>query len=286
MTAGERPEWNPSALPPWRGGPIGGAAREVALCVLADNPGPMTLDGTNTWLLARPGATDAVVIDPGPDDEPHLRRVLAAAERRGVRVVQVLLTHGHLDHSAGARRLSELTSAPVRALDPAHTLGAEGLAGGDVVDVGGLRLDVLATPGHTGDSLCFELPEQRAVLTGDTVLGRGTTVVAHPDGRLEEYLTSLARLERLSAERDLQQVLPGHGPVLAVPDAPPVDVVRFYLRHRQARLDQVRAAVAHGARTAMDVVERVYADVDRQLWPAAELSVRAQLDHLGITPAE
>ncbi|HEX2810409.1 MAG TPA: MBL fold metallo-hydrolase [Kineosporiaceae bacterium] len=284
MTSQHRPDWNPSALPPWRGGAVEGAAAGVALCVLADNPGPMTLDGTNTWLLARPGAAGAVVVDPGPDDEPHLRRVLAAAERRGVRVVQVLLTHGHLDHSAGARRMAELTSAPVRALDPAHTLGAEGLSAGEVLEVDGLRLDVLGTPGHTADSLCFALPDQRAVLTGDTVLGRGTTVVAHPDGRLEQYLTSLQRLERLAAEHDLEQVLPGHGPVLAVPDATPVDVVRFYLRHRQARLDQVRAAVAAGARTAWDVVERVYADVDRRLWPAAELSVRAQLDYLGVTP--
>jgi glyoxylase-like metal-dependent hydrolase (beta-lactamase superfamily II) len=283
ISAQDRPEWNPSPLPPWRGGPIEGAAGEVALCVLAGNPGPMTLDGTNTWLLARPGAESAVVIDPGPDDEPHLRRVLAAAERRGVRVVQVLLTHGHLDHSAGARRLAGLTSAPVRALDPALTFGAEGLAAGDVVEVGGLRVDVLGTPGHTRDSLCFALPEQRAVLTGDTVLGRGTTVVAHPDGRLQDYLDSLRRLERLAAEHDLEQLLPGHGPVLAVPDAAPVEVIRFYLRHRGARLEQVRAAVSAGAGTPADVVERVYADVDRQLWPAAELSVRAQLDHLGVS---
>jgi glyoxylase-like metal-dependent hydrolase (beta-lactamase superfamily II) len=283
MPAVDRPDWNPTARPPWRGGAIEGAAGEVAVCVLADNPGPMTLDGTNTWLLARPGAAGAVVIDPGPDDEPHLGRILAAAQRRGVRVLHVLLTHGHLDHSAGARRLAELTSAPVRALDPSHTLGGEGLVEGDVVEIDGLRLDVLGTPGHTGDSLCFLLAEQRAVLTGDTVLGRGTAVVAHPDGRLEEYLASLRRLEQLAAEQDLQQVLPGHGPVLAVPDAAPVDVIRFYLRHRRARLGQVRAAVAEGARTPRDVVERVYADMARELWPAAELSVRAQLDFLGIT---
>ena len=275
-------DWTPPALPPWRGGAATGASAGVATCVLAPNPGPMTLDGTNTWLLAAAGATEAVVIDPGPDDEQHLQAVLAAAARIGARVVQVLLTHGHLDHSAGARRFGELTRAGVRALDPAHTLGSEGLGDGDVVEVGGLRLDVLATPGHTRDSLCFVLPERRVLLTGDTVLGRGTTVVAHPDGRLAEYLGSLQRLEALAAEHDLQQVLPGHGPVLTVPEAMPVQVLRFYLRHRRARLDQVRAAVAAGAATAPDVVRRVYADVPRELWPAAELSVRAQLEYLGV----
>jgi glyoxylase-like metal-dependent hydrolase (beta-lactamase superfamily II) len=242
----------------------------------------MTLDGTNTWLLAAPGAREAVVVDPGPHDDGHLAAVLATARRRGLRVAQVLLTHGHADHSAGARRFAELAAAPVRALDPAHTLGGEGLVIGDVVEVGGLRIAVLGTPGHTGDSLCFVLPEQRAVLTGDTVLGRGTTVVAHPDGRLADYLASLERLERLAAELPLDQVLPGHGPVLALPDAPPSAVIGHYLQHRAERLDQVRAAVAEGARTPMDVVERVYADVPREVWPAAELSVRAQLDYLGV----
>ena len=272
--------WTPTALPPWRGGPVGASA----LCVLAPNPGPMTLDGTNTWLLTAPGAGRGVVIDPGPDDEPHLRAVLAAAAERDVRVTQVLLTHHHFDHAAGARRFAELTGAPVRALDPAHTLGAQGLVGGEVIEIDGLRVEVVATPGHTGDSLCFVLPEQRAVLTGDTVLGRGTTVVAHPDGRLVDYLASLARLEALAADRELEQVLPGHGPVLAVPDVAPVEVVRFYLRHRRERLDQVRLAVAAGARTAIEVVERVYTDVPREVWPAAELSVRAQLDYLGLDP--
>jgi glyoxylase-like metal-dependent hydrolase (beta-lactamase superfamily II) len=246
----------------------------------------MTLDGTNTWLLAAPGDHRGCVIDPGPDDEGHLTAVLAAARERGLTVTQVLLTHGHPDHSAGARRFGELAGAPVRALDPAHTLGGEGLTAGRRVTVGELVIDVVATPGHTSDSLCFILPDQRAVLTGDTVLGRGTTVVAHPDGRLAEYLESLRRLRALAADRDLERVLPGHGPVLAVPDAPPVAVLEFYLQHRRERLDQVRAAVADGADTPRQVVERVYADVPREVWPAAELSVRAQLDYLGVPPAE
>ena len=262
----------------WTGGPAGPAA----FCVLAPNPGPMTLDGTNTWVLAAPGASGAVVVDPGPDDEGHLAAVLAAVRDRDLRVAQVLLTHGHADHSEGARRFAELAGAGVRALDPEHVFGAEGLGEGEVVEVDGLRVEVVGTPGHTSDSLCFVLPDFASVLTGDTVLGRGTTVVAHPDGRLADYLASLQRLERLTREHPLEQVLPGHGPVLAVPDAPPADVLAFYLRHRSERLDQVRAAVAAGAVTATDVVERVYADVPREVWPAAELSVRAQLEYLGL----
>lgn len=254
-----------------------GAVTARATCVLAPNPGPMTLDGTNTWVLVEPGADLAVVVDPGPDDPAHLRAVLADVRARGARVAQVLLTHGHADHAAGAASFAALAGGrargvPVRALDPAHRLGEEGLADGVGVTVGGLRLEVVATPGHTADSLSFLLPQDGAVLTGDTLLGRGTTVVAHPDGRLGDYLESLQRLgERVSGRTT---VLPGHGP--ALPDA--AAVVERYLTHRRARLQQVADAVADGVSSPADVVARVYADVDRALWPAAELSVRAQLE--------
>jgi glyoxylase-like metal-dependent hydrolase (beta-lactamase superfamily II) len=233
--------------------------------VLAPNPGPMTLDGTNTWVLRDPSSEACVVIDPGPLHEQHLAEVAACGP-----VAVVLLTHGHHDHSEGARRFSALTGAPVRALDPAHRLGSEGLGEGDVVAEAGLELRVLATPGHSSDSLSFTLPD--SVLTGDTILGRGTTVVAHPDGVLGDYLDSLQRLRELGE----RTVLPGHGPEL--PSAG--TVAEQYLRHREARLEQVRVAVAAGATTAEQVVEIVYADVDRGLWPAATLSVRAQLLHL------
>ena len=256
----------------WAGGDVTGFAR----CVLAPNPGPMTLDGTNTWVLSAPGASRAVVVDPGPDDAAHLAAVVRAVQERGARVGLVLLTHGHLDHSESAGAFAAGLGVPVRALDPAHRFGDEGLAGGDVVELDGLAVEVVATPGHTGDSLSFVLPQAAALLTGDTVLGRGTTVVAHPDGRLGDYLDSLRRLEELVARRALAHLLPGHGPVLA----DPATVVRAYLRHRAERLDQVRAAVAGGARTPREVVERVYADVPPEVWPAAELSVRAQLEYL------
>lgn len=258
----------------------GGAVTPRARCVLAPNPSPMTLDGTNTWVLLEPGATEAVVVDPGPLDEGHLRTVVALVEGLGARVGTTLLTHGHADHSEGASRFAALTGATVRALDRAHRLGDEGLGEGDVLRAGGLDVQVVATPGHTSDSLSFLLPADAAVLTGDTVLGRGTTVVAHPDGRLADYLASLERLRALTAEGAVVRVLPGHGPALHDAQA----VVEGYLAHRRQRLLQVERAVQDGASTPRAVVEVVYADVERALWPAAELSVRAQLEYLGVSP--
>ena len=245
-----------------------GTLRQVtptAAVLLAPNPGPMTLEGTNSWVLGAPGEARCVVVDPGPLHEGHLAGLAAAGQ-----VAVVLLTHGHADHSAGAARLAELTGAPVRALDPAHRLGDEGLDEGDVVAAAGVEVRVLATPGHTADSLSLVLGD--AVLTGDTVLGRGTTVVAHPDGVLGDYLRSLERLRELGD----RMVLPGHGPELPAAG----EAAERYLVHRRERLAQVEAAVAAGATTPRAVVEVVYADVDRALWPAAELSVRAQLAHL------
>lgn len=238
--------------------------------LLAPNPGMMTLDGTNTWVI---GADEVVVVDPGPEDEGHLRRV--ADHLAGRRVTEILLTHGHFDHSGGAKRFAELVDAPVRALDPRHRLGAEGLADGDVVTVAGLEIHVYGTPGHSFDSLCFWLPQDRAMLTGDTVLGRGTTVVAQ-DGGLADYLHSLDRLRKAAEELEAEVLLPGHGPVLA----DPIGALDGYIAHRRERLDQIRAARRQGAKTPRDIVEIVYADVDRSLWPAAEMSVRAQLDYL------
>jgi len=266
------------ALPPlgssaaWWGGHVSDRAQ----CILAPNAGPLTLDGTNTWLLAEPGAAQGIVVDPGPDDEGHLGRVVAAAGQRGVRVVLVLLTHAHVDHAGGARRLGAMTGAPVRALDPRFAFGGEGLHDGDVVAVGGLQVAVVATPGHSADSLSFHLPADRALLTGDTVLGRGTSVVAPPDGRLADYVASLHRLRALAAGTGADRVLPGHGP--AQDDL--AGLLDAYQAHRQARLQQVREAVAAGAGDERAVVAAVYTDVDRRLWPAAELSVRAQLDYL------
>lgn len=247
---------------------------ERARCVLAPNPSPMTLDGTNTWVLAEPGAEQAIVIDPGPKDAMHLRRVVQAVRDKGCRVGLVLLTHGHPDHAAGAVKFSELAGgAPVRALDPRHRLGDEGLAEGQVVTLDGLELRVMETPGHSDDSLCFWVSADSAILTGDTVLGYGTTVL---EGKLGDYLDSLDRLRDFAGAAGARTILPGHGPKLD----DPVGTLDYYIDHRRQRLAQVEAAVAAGARTAREVVEIVYADVDKSLWPAAEWSVQAQLTYL------
>lgn len=241
-----------------------------ATLVRADNPGPMTLDGTNTWVLRAAGSAGCVVVDPGPLLTDHLEKVAGHGP-----VVATLLTHGHPDHAEGAARFAEMTGSDVLALDPAHAVGGQALVpDGEPLDVGGLTIRTFGTPGHTADSVSFVVGEE-AVLTGDTILGRGTTVVAWPDGILGDYLASLERLRGLGTI----PVLPGHGPVL--PDA--AAVAEFYLRHRAQRLSQVEAAVAAGASTPAEVVEVVYADVDRSVRPAAELSVRAQLDYLRAT---
>lgn len=260
----------------WAGGAFGARGR----CILAPNPGIMTLDGTNTWVLREPDAARSVVVDPGPLDAGHLAAVAEAAGEVGV----VLLTHHHADHAEGAQAFAEQVGAPVWALDPEQRLGSEGLTDGDVVSVDGLEVRVVATPGHTADSLSFWVPADDAVLTGDTVLGRGTTVVAHPDGALGAYLDSLDRLHALADAREVSAIWPGHGPVIG--DA--LGVLDFYIAHRRERLEQVEAAlgVLASAEVAPDalprrVVEIVYADVDPVLWGAAELSVRAQLAYLG-----
>ncbi|WP_248962395.1 MBL fold metallo-hydrolase [Sphaerisporangium perillae] len=248
-----------------------GTARTTNL--LAPNASPMTLDGTNTWVIGEPDAQSVLVVDPGPDDEGHLRRV--AGHLAGRRVEAILLTHGHEDHSGGARRFAEMVGAGVRALDPRHVLGEEGLADGDVVTTGDLELRVIGTPGHSFDSLCFWLPSDGAMLTGDTILGRGTTVIA-PDGDLADYLRSLDRLRARAEVTAARVLLPGHGPMLPEPLA----VLDGYIAHRRERLEQIRKARAGGARTPREIVEIVYAEVPEDLWPAAEWSVRAQLDYL------
>ena len=230
----------------------------------------MTLDGTNSWVLREPGDDRCVVVDPGPLDDAHLRRVADHGP-----VALIVLTHGHPDHADGALRLRELTGAAVVARDPALCADADPLEAERAHAVAGVEWLTVLTPGHSGDSVCFVLRADRALLTGDTIIGRGTTVVAHPDGRLADYLDSLRRLRDL-ADAEIDLLLPGHGPVLDNP----VGVLDHYLAHRAERLDQVRAAVEAGASSAADVVRTVYADVDPVLWPAAERSVRAQLDYL------
>jgi glyoxylase-like metal-dependent hydrolase (beta-lactamase superfamily II) len=206
---------------------------------LAPNPGPMSLDGTNSYLIGAPGSAGVIVVDPGPLDEPHLQALAAAGD-----VELVLITHHHQDHTEASARFHELTGAPVRAKDGAFCHGGAPLADGEELDAAGVRLRVLATPGHTADSVCLHLPDDGpagSVLTGDTILGRGTTIIAYPDGRLGPYLKSLKRLAALGPAT----VLPAHGQVL--PDL--AGICAKYLEHRHERLEQVRAAWNGSVRT-------------------------------------
>jgi glyoxylase-like metal-dependent hydrolase (beta-lactamase superfamily II)/8-oxo-dGTP pyrophosphatase MutT (NUDIX family) len=247
--------------------------------ILAPNPGPMTLDGTNTWIAGDPRRGAPILVDPGPLDDDHLTAIMEAC---GGQISAILLTHRHVDHSEAAAELAHRAGCSVRAADPELQVGPDGLADGDVMEAAGVRLLARATPGHTSDSislLCTGADGVNRILTGDMVLGRGTTVITYPDGDLAAYFDSLELLSEMVRSYGVAELLPGHGP--RVTD--PLGWLSYYRRHREERLDQVRAALAAGARTPAEVVARVYADVDRTLWPAAEQSVRAQLDYLALS---
>lgn len=261
---------------------VPGLQRSSALTrfILAPNPGPMSLEGTNSYVLRAPGNPGAVVVDPGPLDEPHLQALAAAGP-----VELVLITHRHADHTAGSARLHALTGAPVRAARAVHCHGGgTPLEDGEVISAAGVEIRVLATPGHTSDSVCFHLPGDApngSVLTGDTILGRGTTMIDFPDGTLGGYLASLDRLEALGPAT----VLPAHGPVL--PSL--AEIARAYRSHRLERLEQIRAALDRLGRDAPagDVAAVVYSDVGPSVRRAAETSVAAQLHYLrGVPPQQ
>lgn len=251
---------------------------DTASVLLCDNPGLMTLEGTNTWVLRGPGSDEMVVVDPGPEDDAHIEKILELGT-----IPLVLISHKHEDHTGAIDKIVDSTGAVVRSVGSGFLRGLGGpLTDGEVIDAAGLRITVMATPGHTADSVSFLLDDVRgersdgkgAVLTADTVLGRGTTVIDKEDGSLTDYLESLRRLRGLGR----RTVLPGHGPDLDDLEA----VSDMYLAHRKERLEQVRAAltVLGDDATARQVVEHVYTDVDEKLWDVAEWSVQAQLNYL------
>ncbi len=267
------------------------AVSDFASVILCDNPGMMELDGTNTWILQAPGSRECVVVDPGPRrHRDHLSAVADAGE-----IALVLITHRHGDHTDAVKRFRKMTKAPVRARTAEFCRGAAPLSDREIIEVAGLRITVLLTPGHTADSTSFLVEHMahgdpsvivaepprvlgRAMVTGDTILGAGTTVLDPTDGTLEDYLHSL---NRLIVEGDGCALLPGHGP-----DHPElIPIARYYKKHREDRLDEIRRALTEMGRTPdaakpMRVVRKVYRDVDKKLWPAARMSVKVQLTYL------
>jgi glyoxylase-like metal-dependent hydrolase (beta-lactamase superfamily II) len=231
------------------------------LRVLAPNPGPFTLEGTNTWVV---GEYPALVIDPGPDDAGHILTVLEGAGP----VEAVLLTHNHPDHAPGAVRMAEATRAAVMSFDPGR--GERGLDDGETLAVGEVNLRVIHTPGHTPDHVCFFLEPDGLLFTGDTVLGRGTSIVNPPEGDMSAYLSSLQHLRRLGA----RSIYPGHGPVVF--DA--TEKLDEYLAHRAQRERQVLAELAAGRHTAEEMVPEIYQDeVPADMHAAAARSILAHL---------
>lgn len=256
--------------------------------LLANNPSPLTHEGTNTYII---GSGRVAVIDPGPADDRHLSAILAALDPSET-VAHILVTHPHRDHSALAPRLAAATGAPVHAFGRAEDgrsprmagLAAVGLqAGGDGLDtrfipdfrmVEGERLSgpdweltALHTPGHLGSHLCFSTGD--VLFSGDHVMGWSSTVIAPPDGDMGQYMESLSRLEH----GPWHWFMPGHG----APIADPQERLRVLIAHRRQREAQVLSALAEGPASSATIARRLYAALPPELLPAAERNVLAQL---------
>lgn len=230
--------------------------------VVASNPSPYTGPGTNTWILG--GDPVAIVIDPGPDDDGHLAAIEGKLGPSPLGLV--LVTHSHPDHLPLAGRLADRHGARVARWPE--------LGDGDVVSTGRLRLRVLHTPGHASDHLCFVVEEDRAIFTGDLVLGRGSTMITYPDGDMAAYFASLQKLAALEP----RILFPGHWD----PIEDPVAKLEQYRTHRLEREEQVLGALAEGAADAETLTRRVYASEvsGPELMRAAEMTLRAHLRKL------
>jgi glyoxylase-like metal-dependent hydrolase (beta-lactamase superfamily II) len=261
-----------------------GVAEQVAPQVrriVANNPGPLTFTGTNTYLV---GEGDVALIDPGPDDRAHIDAVAQAT--RGEKISHILITHAHRDHTEAWRRFKALTGAPVMAIPRAgDATGPDGdrfidkemeidraLEDGATIRGAGWSIDVIHTPGHAPDHACFAVSGQRVVLTGDHVMGWNTSMVAPPEGHMGDYIRSL---EKLLTRRDLL-FLPGHGGEIRTPQR----AVKAYIMHRKWREQAVLACVADGLTTIGQMVPRIYGRLDSALAAPAALSVYAHLELL------
>lgn len=249
--------------------------------VLTDNPGPFTFKGTGVYIV---GGEEVAVIDPGPDTPAHVDALKRALEGR--RVTHILVTHTHSDHSPAAAPLKAWSGAPTYAFGP-HGAGKldDGVKveeGGDmefvpdvrvrdgaVIEGSGFTFDCVFTPGHTSNHMCFALTQEKALFTGDHVMGWSTTVVTPPDGDMAQYMASLTKL----LARDDAILYPTHGG----PVRDPKPFVQAYIDHRLEREAQVIACLRDGLVTIPEMVARMYAAVDKRLHPAASRSVLAHL---------
>ena len=227
--------------------------------ITAPNPGPFTLDGTRTYLIG-----DSAVLDPGPDIASHIDAIVAAQPRIGT----ILITHRHGDHAPAAIPLKARTGA--RIIAPRGVLEEvdQRVSGGEFIDVDGVAIEVIATPGHTNEHVCYLTPGGD-LFSGDTILGDGTTAIFPPDGHMGDYLRSLAALRARSPRR----IHPAHGRTRD--DA--VELIDEYIAHRLDRERQVLAAIAEGATTIPEMRQRIYPELDPRLEGAAEIQIQAHL---------
>jgi glyoxylase-like metal-dependent hydrolase (beta-lactamase superfamily II) len=252
--------------------------------VIANNPGPFTFHGTGTYIL---GTGNVAVIDPGPDDEEHIGAILAALD--GETISHILVTHTHMDHSPGCRPLQALTGAPTYAYGP-HGAGKleqgvqveEGgdmdfapdhlVKHGDIIQGGDWTVECVYTPGHTSNHMCFALQEQKALFTGDHVMGWSTSIISPPDGDMAAYMQSL----ELLLERDDAVYWPTHGPSIIDPKTH----VRAYIAHRIEREEQILKCIDEGTHGIRDMVPLMYRDTPEFMYPAAARSVLAAMENL------
>ncbi|HEY2554379.1 MAG TPA: MBL fold metallo-hydrolase [Candidatus Cybelea sp.] len=238
--------------------------------VRAPNPSPMTLSGTNSYLLDC-GENTALVIDPGPPLQRHVDALIEAASARNATIRHIVLTHGHPDHSAGTAKLAAMTGAVIHAHPACRIAHDVDLPLEGELSVNSLQLRTIDAPGHTFDHAIFYLAPERALFTGDTILGEGTTVVAPPGGAMRPYMQTLTRLADEFA--GARTIYGGHGPV--VDDAPAK--IAEYIAHRKMREEQIVAALGGGARTIPDLVRAIYSRQRVALWPAMARQVLAHL---------
>ncbi|AIN82498.1 MULTISPECIES: MBL fold metallo-hydrolase [Corynebacterium] len=248
--------------------------------VLCPNPSYSSLEGTNSYVIKAEGDSRSIVIDPGPEDEGHLN----VLQRYAGDVALILLTHRHGDHADGAARFRQLTGAPIRELESQYCAGGQDpLVDGERIVLDGVtpQIEVVATPGHTADSVCYFIhtgdgeDDVEGIVTGDTIAGRHTTMISETDGDLGKYMETL---EMLDTRGKGVRLLPGHGA-----DLPDITVMtQKYIERRKLRLQQVKDAVAKlGDEATVDqIVDEIYTDVDPVLRHAAEQSTRVTLRYL------